>query len=72
MMSYHYNSELGDFIDPMYAIELEKKDTTDIARYTSFIGIHPEIDSDSRIRMKPYDMFSNFLLWAFHLYVTSF
>ena len=31
-MSYHYNSELGDFIDPMYAIELEKKDTTDIAR----------------------------------------
>jgi hypothetical protein len=61
-MSYHYNSELGDFIDPMYAIELEKKDTTDIARYTSFIGIHPEIDSDSRIRMKPYDMFSNFLL----------
>jgi hypothetical protein len=45
MMSYHYNSELGDFIDRMYAIELEKKDTTDIARYTSFIGIHPEIDS---------------------------
>ena len=61
-MSYHYNSDLGDFLDRMYAIELEKKDTTDIARYTSFIGIHPEIDSDSRIRMKPYDMFSNFLL----------
>lgn len=37
-MSYHYNSELGDFIGRMYAIEFEKKDTTDIARSTSFIS----------------------------------
>jgi len=43
------NSTFGDFVDP---IELEIKDTTDIAMSASYIYLHIEIDSEGSLRTK--------------------
>ena len=42
------NNSLGDFVDCIYPIELEIKDTTIIARSASYLDIHLEIDSEDR------------------------
>jgi hypothetical protein len=50
--SFHYiddvlslnNSRFGDFVDRIYPIELEIKDTTDTDRSASYLDIHFEID----------------------------
>ena len=34
------NSKFGDFVDLIYPIELEIKDTTDTVRYPSYIDLH--------------------------------
>ena len=39
------NSRFGDFVDRIYPIDLEIKDTTDTDRSASYLGIHLEIDS---------------------------
>jgi len=44
-----------DFVDRIYPIELEIKDTTDTYRYASYLHIHLEVDSDGRLRTKLYD-----------------
>jgi hypothetical protein len=44
----HINSRFGDFVDRLYHIELEIKDTTDTERSGSYLDLHLEIDSDGR------------------------
>jgi hypothetical protein len=43
------NSTFGDFVDFIYPIELEIKDTTDTDRSASYLDLHIEIDSEGRV-----------------------
>ena len=54
------NSRFGDFVDRIYPIELEAKDTTDAVRSASYFDLHLEIDSEGRLRMKLYDKRDDF------------
>ena len=54
------NSRFGDFVDRIYPIENEAKDTTDTDRSASFHDLHLEIDSEARLRMKLYDKRDDF------------
>jgi hypothetical protein len=49
------NSRFGDFVDRIYPIELEIRDTTDTDRSVSYLDLHLEIDSEGRLRTKLYD-----------------
>jgi hypothetical protein len=49
------NARIGDFVDRIYPIELEIKDTTDTDRSTSYLDLHLEIDSEWWLRTKLYD-----------------
>jgi CRISPR/Cas system CMR-associated protein Cmr5 small subunit len=40
------NSRFGDFVDHIYLIELEIKDTTYTDRSASYLDLHLEIDRD--------------------------
>jgi hypothetical protein len=53
VLSLH-NSRLSDFVDPIYPIEHEIKDTTDIANSASYLDLHLEIDSENWLRTKLY------------------
>ena len=46
------NSRFGDFIDFVYPIELDIKDTTDTDRSGTYLDIHLEIDSEGWLRTK--------------------
>ena len=46
------NSRFGDFVDCIYPIELEIKDTTDTDRSASYIDLHLDIDSEGWLRTK--------------------
>jgi hypothetical protein len=46
------NSRFGDFVDRIYPIELEIKDTTDTDRFASYLDLHLEIDSEGLLRTK--------------------
>jgi len=48
------NSMLGDFVDRIYPIEFEIKDTTDTDRSPSYLDLRLEIDSEARLRTKLY------------------
>ena len=48
-------SRFGDFVDRIYPIELEIKDTTDTDRSASYLDLHLDIDSDGRLGTKLYD-----------------
>ena len=50
----------GDFVDRIYPIKLEVKDTTDTYRYVSYLVLHRVIDSEGRLRTKPYDKSDDF------------
>jgi hypothetical protein len=50
------NSRFGDFLDRIYPIELEIKDTKDTDTSASYL----EIDSEGRLRMKLYDKRDDF------------
>ena len=54
------NSMFGDFVDRIYPIELEIKDTTDTDRFAAFLDIHIGIDSEGRLRSKLYDKRDDF------------
>ena len=54
------NSRFGDFVDRIYLIELEIKDTTDTDRYVSYLDLHLEIDNEGRLRTKLYDKRDDF------------
>jgi hypothetical protein len=46
---------LGEFVDRIYPIELEIKDTADTDRSASYLDLHLKIDSEGRLRTKLYD-----------------
>ena len=54
------NSRFGDFVDRIYPIELEIKDTIDTDRSASYLYIHLEFDSEGRLRTKLYDKRDDF------------
>jgi hypothetical protein len=54
------NSRFGDFVDRIYPIEFELKNTTDTDRSASYIDLHLEIDSRGRLRRKLYDKRDDF------------
>ena len=54
------NSRFGDFIDRIYPIELEIKDTTDTDTSASYLDLHFEIDSEGRLRTTLYDKRNDF------------
>ena len=54
------NSRFGDFVDHIYLIELEIKDTTYTDRSASYLDLHLEIDSEGRLRTKLYDKRDDF------------
>ena len=65
-------SRLGDFIDRIYPIELEIKDTTDTDRSSSYLDLHLETDSEGwKWTFTTKEMISIFPLWTFHLYVVT-
>jgi hypothetical protein len=49
------NSRFGDFIDRIYPIELETKDTTDTDKSASYLDLHLEIDSEGRLKTNFYE-----------------
>ena len=49
------NFKLGDFVDHIYPIALEIKDTTDTARSASYLNLHLKIDNKFWFRTKLYD-----------------
>jgi hypothetical protein len=54
------NSRFGDFVDRIYPIEVEIKDTTDTDRSASYLDLHLDIDSEGRLRTKHYDKRDDF------------
>jgi hypothetical protein len=49
------NYRFGDFVDCIYPIDLEIKDTTDTDRSASYLDLHLEIDSENEtLRQKRY------------------
>jgi hypothetical protein len=54
------NSRFGDFVDRIYAIELEIKVTIDTDRSASYLDLHLEIGSEGRLRTKLYDKRDDF------------
>jgi hypothetical protein len=46
---------LNNFVDRIYPIEPEKKDTTDTDMSTSYLDLHLEIDSEGLLRTKRDD-----------------
>ena len=59
VLSLNY-SRFGDFVDRIYPIELEIKDTTDTDRSASYLDLHLEVDSEGRLRTKLYDKRDDF------------
>jgi hypothetical protein len=55
---------LDNYVDRIYPIEPEIKDTTDTYRSASYLDLHLEIDSEGRLRTKftTKEMISNFPL----------
>jgi hypothetical protein len=49
------NSRFGDFVDLIYPIEFEIKDTTDTVGSGSYLDLHLKIDSEGQFRTEPYD-----------------
>ena len=49
------NCKFGDFVDRIYPIELQIKDTTDTARLASYLYLHLEIDNEDHLKTKRYD-----------------
>ena len=54
------NYTFGDFVDRIYPIELEIKDTTDTDRSALYLDIHLEIDSEGRLVTILYDKRDDF------------
>ena len=54
------NSRFGDFVDRIYPIELEIKDTTNTDMSASYLDLHIEIKSDRWLRTKLYDKRDDF------------
>ena len=48
-------NKVDDYVDCIYVIEFEVKDTTDTARSTSYLDLHLDIDSEGSLRTEFYD-----------------
>ena len=61
------NSRFCDFVDRIYHIELEIKDTTDTDRSAQYFDLHLDIVNEGRLRTKLYDKrdYFNFLILNF-------
>ena len=46
------NSKFGDYVDRIYPIELEIKDTTDTVKSASYLDLHLEIDNEGSVENK--------------------
>ena len=53
------HSRYGDFVDRIYPIELEIKDTTNTDTSASYLDLQLAIDSEKRLRTKLYDKRDN-------------
>ena len=49
------NSTLGGYVERIYPIELEIKDTTDTIKSASYLDLHLKIDNEGRLKTKLYD-----------------
>ena len=49
------NTRFGDFVDRVYPIELEIRDTTDTDRSASYLDLHLDIDNEELLRTTLYD-----------------
>jgi hypothetical protein len=54
------NSRFGDFVDRIYPIELEIKDTTDTDRSASYLDLHLGIHSEGQLKTKLFDKRDDF------------
>jgi len=54
------NSRFGNFVDRIYPIELEIKDTTYTDSSASYLDLHLEIDREGWLRTKLYDKRDHF------------
>ena len=54
------NSKFGDYVERIYPIELEIKDTTDTVKSVSYLDLHLEIDNEGRLKTKLYDKRDDF------------
>ena len=43
-------SKFGDYVERIYPIELEIKDTTDTVKSASYLDLHLEIDNEGRLK----------------------
>ena len=48
-------NKVDDFVDCIYAIELEIKHFTYTGKFTSYIDLHLDIDSEGPLRMEFYE-----------------
>jgi hypothetical protein len=56
------NCSFGDFVDPIYPIELEIKETTNTDRFASYLDVHLEIDNEVNNMRLIYKSLAVFLL----------
>jgi hypothetical protein len=61
------SSKFSDFVHGLNLIELEIKNTTDTARFSSYLDIHFEIDSKGQLRTKVHDKSSTCILSIYPL-----
>jgi hypothetical protein len=50
MGKFKSSSRFGDFVDRIYHIELEIKDTTNTDTSVSYLDLHLEIDNEGRFK----------------------
>jgi hypothetical protein len=65
---------VSDYLHRIYLIELQIRDATYTIRSALYVDTHLEIDSEDRLRRKPYDKTDDFNLpiIIFPLYVATF
>ena len=54
------NSKFVDYVEHIYPIELEIKDTTDTVKSASYLDLHLKIDNEGRLKTKLYDKRDDF------------
>ena len=60
--TFRYEYSLNNYVERIYPIEPEIKDTTDTDRPASYLDIHLEMDSEGRLRTKLNDKRDDFNL----------
>ena len=66
------NSKFCDFVDRIYPIDLEIKDTTDTDMSASYLDLHLEIDSEGvwlKTNFTTKNIILIFPLWTFSIYM---